>query len=124
MGQNPHSPVCADLWMETKSQGHLLSHLASQTLLLASWCQQDLETLPGLIFALLALAILVLFCLKGRVHLIMTDGCGSPLLTGLSQHTDQSPGDSSHRRNRAVSLLPPLADEFQEVKEIHCTAAT
>lgn len=108
--------------MKTKSQGHLLSHLAkntSQTSLLAAWCQQDLETLTELIFALLSLAIRVVSCLKGRVHLIMTEGCGFPLFTAQSQHTDQSPGDSSHHRNTAVSLLPPLADEDREVKGIH-----
>lgn len=120
--QEPHSPVCAGLGMKTKSQGHLLSHLAkntSQTLLLAAWCQQDLETLTESILALLSLAILVLSCLKGRVHLVMIEGCGSPLFTGQSQHTDRSPGDSSHCRNTGMSLLPPLADENQEVKGIH-----
>lgn len=57
-----------------RAKGTSPSHLVSQTLLLAAWCQQDLETLPELIFALLSLAILVIFCLKGRVHLIMTEG--------------------------------------------------
>lgn len=120
--QEPHSPVCAGLGMKTQSQGHLLSHLAkntSQTSLLAAWCQQDLETLTEPILALLSLAILVLSCLKGRVHLVMIEGCGSPLFTGQSQHTDQSPGDSSHCRNTGMSLLPSLADENQEVKGIH-----
>ena len=46
--------------------------------------------LTELIFALLSLAIAVLSYLKGRAHLIMTEGCGSPLFTGQSQHRPES----------------------------------
>lgn len=79
-----HRALCVHLGMETKSQGHVLSHLAkntSKTSLLAAWCQQDLEMLTELIFAQLSLVILVLSCLKGRVPLKMTEGGGPPLLT-------------------------------------------
>lgn len=105
--------------MKTKSQGHLLYHLAkntSQTSLLAAWCQQDLEALTELVSALLSLAILAPSCLKGRAHLIVTEGSGSPLSAGQSQRPDRRPGDSSHHRNSATSLPSPLADDDQRVK--------
>lgn len=76
--------------MESKTQGHVLSHLAkntSKTSLLAAWCQQDLEMLTEQIFAQLSLVILVLSCLKGRVPLIMTEGGGPPLFTWQSQQS-------------------------------------
>lgn len=72
--------------------------------------------LTGLIFPLLSLAILALPCLKGREHLSTTEGWVSSLFRDQSQDTDQSPEDSSHCRNTAVSLLPSLADQDQEVK--------
>lgn len=93
------------LGLKTKSQGHLPSYLAkntSQTSLLAAWCQQDLETLTELISALLSLAILVLSCLKGRVHLDMTGSCGSPIYR-QSQHTDPSPGEQPLQKHSRAS---------------------
>lgn len=103
--QESHSLVRAGLGLKTKSQGHLPSHLAkntSQTSLLAAWCQQDLETLTELISALLSLAILVLSCLKGRVHLDMTGSCGSPIYR-QSQHTDPSPGEQPLQKHSRAS---------------------
>lgn len=120
-GRSSRSLVRAGLGLKTKSQGHLPSHLAkntSQTLLLAAWCQQDLETLTELISALLSLAILVLSCLKGRVHLDTTGSGGSPLFTGRA-NTQAPVQESSHGRSTALPLPPPLADEEQEVKGIH-----
>lgn len=112
-GQSSRSLVRAGLGLKTKSQGHLPSHLAkntSQTLLLAAWCQQDLETLTELISALLSLAILVLSCLKGRVHLDMTGSGGSPYSQAEQTHRPES------RRASTAEAQPCLCPHLWQMR--------
>lgn len=119
--QESHSLVRAGLGLKTKSQGHLPSHLAkntSQTSLLAAWCQQDLETLTELISALLSLAILVLSCLKGTVHLDRTGSCGSPLFTAEPAHSPEC------RRSSHCRAQPCLCSHLWQMRSTKVKGST